>query len=174
MNRITRNLKPETRNSFMRTGLLVIFALLFLVFFIFRRQGARHHRSAERFSREYRQLIYTKHARCRMNCRHIDEQEVQEILEWLLLRSPEQAGRWHSRLAEALASLTEMPTRCPLAPEDDLFTVEVRQLLVQSHRVLFTLVASEEGEEPSIVRVLHVRHAARRRLNESPDAAPSS
>lgn len=25
-------------------------------------------------------LIYTKHARCRMGCRHIDESEVQEIL----------------------------------------------------------------------------------------------
>lgn len=25
-------------------------------------------------------LIYTKHARCRMECRHIDETEVQEIL----------------------------------------------------------------------------------------------
>jgi hypothetical protein len=26
-------------------------------------------------------LIYTKHARCRMGCRHIDESEVREILE---------------------------------------------------------------------------------------------
>src|SRR5689334_9103439 len=26
-------------------------------------------------------LIYTKHARCRMGCRHIDESEVTEILE---------------------------------------------------------------------------------------------
>ena len=25
-------------------------------------------------------LVYTKHARCRMNCRNIDESEVQEIL----------------------------------------------------------------------------------------------
>ncbi len=25
-------------------------------------------------------LIYTKHARCRMECRHIDESEVQEVL----------------------------------------------------------------------------------------------
>ena len=26
-------------------------------------------------------IIYTKHARCRMECRHIDESEVQEILD---------------------------------------------------------------------------------------------
>lgn len=29
---------------------------------------------------ETRPLVYTKHARCRMQCRHIDETEIQEIL----------------------------------------------------------------------------------------------
>jgi hypothetical protein len=40
-------------------------------------------------------LIYTKHARCRMNCRHIDESEVQEILEKgrINYRKSEPAGR---------------------------------------------------------------------------------
>ena len=33
------------------------------------------------FNRQAGKLIYTKHARCRMACRHIDESEVQEILE---------------------------------------------------------------------------------------------
>jgi len=33
------------------------------------------------FNRRAGKLIYTKHARCRMACRHIDESEVQEILE---------------------------------------------------------------------------------------------
>lgn len=33
------------------------------------------------FNRHSGQLIYTKHARCRMECRHIDESEVQEILD---------------------------------------------------------------------------------------------
>jgi hypothetical protein len=35
----------------------------------------------ELFDRTPQQLIYSKHARCRMNCRHIDESEVREILE---------------------------------------------------------------------------------------------
>lgn len=40
-------------------------------------------------------LIYTKHARCRMNCRHIDEAEVEEILEEgrINYRKSEPAGR---------------------------------------------------------------------------------
>jgi len=41
------------------------------------------------------QLIYTKHARCRMGCRHIDEAEVLEILEKgrINYRKSEPAGR---------------------------------------------------------------------------------
>lgn len=33
------------------------------------------------FDRHTAHLIYSKHARCRMECRHIDESEVKEILE---------------------------------------------------------------------------------------------
>jgi len=33
------------------------------------------------FDRYSGHLIYSKHARCRMDCRHIDESEVQEILD---------------------------------------------------------------------------------------------
>mgnify|MGYP003399498355 FL=1 len=35
----------------------------------------------EPFNRHTNNLIYTKHARCRMECRHIDESEVKEVLE---------------------------------------------------------------------------------------------
>ncbi len=37
-------------------------------------------RQDEGFNRNEKRLIYTKHARCRMDCRHIDEEEVKEIL----------------------------------------------------------------------------------------------
>ena len=33
-----------------------------------------------KFDRNTSELIYSKHARCRMDCRHIDESEVKEIL----------------------------------------------------------------------------------------------
>lgn len=35
----------------------------------------------EAFNRRTSHLMYSKHARCRMQCRHIDESEVKEILE---------------------------------------------------------------------------------------------
>lgn len=37
--------------------------------------------NGEGFSRHPDSIIYTKHARCRMDCRHITEGEVKEILE---------------------------------------------------------------------------------------------
>ncbi|WEK34201.1 MAG: DUF4258 domain-containing protein [Candidatus Pseudobacter hemicellulosilyticus] len=47
------------------------------------------------FDRKAARLIFTKHARCRMGCRHIDEQEVREILEKgkVNIRKSEPAGR---------------------------------------------------------------------------------
>ena len=33
------------------------------------------------FNRNAHKIIYSKHARCRMDCRHIDESEVMEILQ---------------------------------------------------------------------------------------------
>lgn len=38
-------------------------------------------KTKEPFDRHTTHLIYTKHARCRMECRHIDESEVKEVLE---------------------------------------------------------------------------------------------
>ncbi len=35
----------------------------------------------EDFNRHTEKLVFTKHALCRMDCRHIDESEVKEILE---------------------------------------------------------------------------------------------
>ncbi|MBI1781047.1 MAG: DUF4258 domain-containing protein [Sphingobacteriales bacterium] len=37
-------------------------------------------KSTDELNRSATHFIYTKHARCRMDCRHIDESEVKEIL----------------------------------------------------------------------------------------------
>jgi hypothetical protein len=38
-------------------------------------------REDDGFNRSIANIVYTKHARCRMGCRHIDDSEVKEILE---------------------------------------------------------------------------------------------
>jgi hypothetical protein len=80
--------------------------------------------------------------------------------------SPELAGRWYRGLLEAYQSLEEFPTRCPVAPENKVYPdVEVRQLLYgrgrNAYRILFCIV------DPHTVRILHLRHTARRRLGET-------
>jgi plasmid stabilization system protein ParE len=101
------------------------------------------------------------------------DMEVQDTFLWLLGRSPEQADRWQAGLEQAVNSLTQFPGRCPLAPESDAFAVPVRQLLYGSYRVLFTLVDSDDDGAPDTVRILHVRHGARRLLSQEtePDDA---
>lgn len=56
---------------------IILLALVFLVFII-RRWNEPVKKEA--FDRDPAALVYTKHARCRMECRQIDEGEVREIM----------------------------------------------------------------------------------------------
>lgn len=64
-------------------------------------------------------------------------------------------------MQKAIASLSELPTRCAFAPENKAFPFEVRQLLCGStrhrYRIPFTI-------EKDTVIVLHIRHGRRNPL----------
>lgn len=63
-------------------------------------------------------LIYTKHARCRMDCRHIDEAEVEEILAKgrINYRKSEPAGRPDPKYALEGATRDGQQVRIIFAP----------------------------------------------------------
>jgi plasmid stabilization system protein ParE len=64
-----------------------------------------------------------------------------------------EAQRWTRQLrAAVLRQLSIVPKGFPLAPEDDEFSEEIRQMIVGRYRVLFTI---KKGK----VHVLHVRGA---------------
>ncbi|MEP7270954.1 MAG: type II toxin-antitoxin system RelE/ParE family toxin [Acidobacteriota bacterium] len=63
-----------------------------------------------------------------------------------------QAERWTRQMRKAVKGLATFPDRCPLAPEDNEFAAEIRQLIVGRYRVLFTV----RGRK---VYVLHIRGA---------------
>lgn len=66
----------------MKKGSAIKYLLLLLTAFglyWFSNQSSRPDQEIS-FDRSLTPLIYTKHARCRMDCRHIDEAEIQEIL----------------------------------------------------------------------------------------------
>ena len=84
-------------------------------------------------------------------------EDLDEAYRWIAERSPESAAKWLNGLRRAIQRLSSFPGRCPLAPENDSFKEEIRQLLHRDYRVLFTV-------EGRTVRVLHIRHGARRHL----------
>jgi len=91
------------------------------------------------------------------------EAEIDEAFIYLAAAaSPEAAIRWFNKLEAAIETLGRMPRRCPVAPENDFFDEEIRQLLVAPYRILFTT-------QRRSVDILHVRHTSRRWLREVDD-----
>ncbi len=78
--------------------------------------------------------------------------------------APAAASRWFDGLMRAVLSLEEMCRRCALAPEAEILGTELRQLLYGRrggvYRIVFRIY---EDLEPT-VRVVAIRHAARRPL----------
>jgi plasmid stabilization system protein ParE len=85
--------------------------------------------------------------------------DLDGIFEWLLEQQAGEAGlRWFLQLEVACGSLSKLPRRCGLAPEDAEFPFEVRQLVYgrkpHLYRILFTI-------ETDTVVILHIRHGRR-------------
>lgn len=89
------------------------------------------------------------------------EYEAEQAYLWFARKSPRAAVRWFSGLLEAVNSLADHPERCVLAPEDEYFPEEIRNLFygrrMNAYRVLFTIRGNR-------VIVLHVRHGAQQVL----------
>jgi plasmid stabilization system protein ParE len=90
-------------------------------------------------------------------------EEVEEAIAWLEARSPSAAKRWREALLEAVDSLGASPARYPLAPESPFRGREIRQLLHGKRRGVYRILYEIRGDT---VHVLHVRHGAKRFLDE--------
>ncbi len=89
------------------------------------------------------------------------EAELEAAYLWLLERNPDAAVNWYNGALEAFCTLKTFPERCPLAPESPAFDHEIRQLLYGRRQHAFRILFDVAGET---VRILHVRHGARERL----------
>jgi toxin ParE1/3/4 len=88
------------------------------------------------------------------------KRDIAVTYEWFCSQQAGDAGeRWFVALRTAIASLANLPSRCPLAPENQESPVEVRQLLYgrrpHIYRILFAI-------ESDTVQILHIRHGRRR------------
>jgi plasmid stabilization system protein ParE len=96
------------------------------------------------------------------------QEDIAEAHRWLAERDPEAADRWFNSLYDQIGSLEIFPERCPLAPESQFFSADIREAFhgrrQHKYRILFTVTEDE-------VHILHVRHEARLALGE---AAPEA
>ena len=75
-------------------------------------------------------------------------------------KEPEAAERWFRGLVRAIYSLEDLPERCPLIPEHEVFApAEIRHLIYYSHRIIFGIELPN-----SRVIVYRVYHGAGRPL----------
>ena len=77
---------------------------------------------------------------------------------WAKHRSLDQAQRWFHGIYDALDTLERNPERCPLARENSLFPIELRELHYgvgphPTHRAVFTV-------RPNAVVILTLRHTS--------------
>jgi plasmid stabilization system protein ParE len=68
-------------------------------------------------------------------------------------KEPEAAERWFRGLIQAIYSLEELPERCPMVPEHEEFSFEIRHLIYFSHRIIFRVEL--ETKRVVIYRVYH-------------------
>lgn len=71
--------------------------------------------------------------------------------------APGAATRWLNRFEEALQTLSTNPTRCPLAPENDLVEQPVYQFFYGKRSARYRALFTIEGTH---VLVLHIRRGA--------------
>ena len=82
-----------------------------------------------------------------------------EALRWLAERSPAAAARWYAGLEKAIAKLSTLPERHPIAEdESEQLGITLRQMLYGRRRGVYRLFFSIEGET---VTLHYVRHSAR-------------
>lgn len=97
----------------------------------------------------------------------VAEAEADQAFLWLSRNtSLAKARQWYAGLLTTIDSLAEMPKRCPLARENEQFTLEIRQLLYgkgrNAYQILFTIL---ENQATPAVRILHIRHTAQKSLD---------
>lgn len=88
------------------------------------------------------------------------EEDMKSAVQWIARYSQDKAALWYFDATEAIESLENFPTRCPLAPESDKFGAEIRHLIFDKYRILFII-------DDETVYVLRVRHQSQNVL--SPD-----
>lgn len=92
------------------------------------------------------------------------EFDLREIAARVLSEAPMRGALWLDRLELSIQSLSAIPERCPMEPALSSPQREVRKLLFGTKRYRYRVYYTIAGE---VVRVLHIRHGARKTPNNA-------
>ena len=67
------------------------------------------------------------------------EQDIEASYLVIKEDSPQNALKWYRVIYRQIPSLSTLPLRFPLAPENDFFEEEIRHLMIQNYRILSTI-----------------------------------
>jgi plasmid stabilization system protein ParE len=81
--------------------------------------------------------------------------EIDEALEWYAVRSLRTAISWYVNLMEAVRDLGDNPERFELAPENEWYPGELRQMLYGKKRGTYRILFEIRGDTVYILRVRH-------------------
>src|SRR5271157_3741127 len=88
------------------------------------------------------------------------ESDAYAAFERIRAAAPQHAGKWLTRLFEAIFGLDKLPTRCPVIPEAKELGFPARHLLYGKgngvHRIIFHVREHEQDG-----RILRIWHASR-------------
>lgn len=91
--------------------------------------------------------------------------DAEEAYLWVKYQAPESAGNWYEGLMQAVFSLENFPTRCPIASESADLGSEVRQLIYgkrsTTYRILFSIEENLTTVE-QVVRIWRIWPSSRR------------
>ena len=74
------------------------------------------------------------------------QRDIASIHDWLQSQSAGDTGeRWFVALRTAIASLKQLPSRCPIAPESQDSSTEIRQLLYGRRPNVYRILFAIEG-----------------------------
>jgi plasmid stabilization system protein ParE len=77
-------------------------------------------------------------------------------------KEPEAAERWFRGLVQAIYSLEDLAERCPVIPEQEEFSFEIRHLIYFSHRIIFRV-----ERQTNLVVVYRVYHGSRQNIGQA-------
>jgi len=94
------------------------------------------------------------------------ETQLEELYLWVVERAPQPGAAWFNGLEQAMLSLDQHPQRCPIAPESFRPEHPIRVLHYGRRPHVYRVFVTVD-DNARVVRVLHVRHGARRQITRA-------